>query len=51
MADQEPVRVESELELLERTLLECEGNKARAARTLGIPRSTLFRRLKKAGLT
>jgi len=51
MADQEPVRVESELELLERTLLECEGNKARAARTLGIPRSTLFSRLKKAGLT
>lgn len=58
MSRNEPVRPgiedsspESEAELLSRTLDECGGNKSKAARKLGIPRSTLFSRLKKAGLT
>ena len=51
MAERQPIRDEGDVELLERTLRECDGNKTHAARKLGIPRSTLFSRLKKAGLT
>jgi len=51
MAERQPIRPESDSELLRRTLQECDGNKSHAARKLGIPRSTLFSRLKKAGLT
>lgn len=51
MNEQQPVREETSRELLERTLSECDGNKSHAARKLGIPRSTLFSRLKKAGLS
>ena len=51
MAERQPIRAESDAELLERTLQECDGNKSHAARKLGIPRSTLFSRLKKEGLT
>lgn len=36
--------------LLERALRDCGGNKAEAARKLGIPRSTFFSKLKKAGM-
>jgi transcriptional regulator with GAF, ATPase, and Fis domain len=42
---------ESEFSLLQRVLEESNGNKSKAARSLGIPRSTFFSRLKKAGLT
>lgn len=38
---------ETEDELIRRTLLECEGEMSRAARRLGIARSTLYRRLKR----
>lgn len=41
---------ESEAEMLQRVLRECGGNKSRAARQLGMPRSTFFSKLKKAGL-
>jgi transcriptional regulator with PAS, ATPase and Fis domain len=41
---------ETERALLTRVLGECDGNKSRAAREMGIPRSTFFSRLKKAGL-
>ncbi|MHC4878986.1 MAG: sigma 54-interacting transcriptional regulator [Planctomycetota bacterium] len=41
---------ESETEMLQRVLRECAGNKSKAARQLGMPRSTLFSKLKKAGL-
>ena len=51
MKEQEPVREETNREMLERTLRECNGNKSHAARKLGIPRSTLFSRLKKEGIT
>jgi len=51
MNEQVPIREETNRELLERTLRECNGNKSHAARKLGIPRSTLFSRLKKAGIT
>ena len=51
MNEQEPIREETNRDLLERTLRECDGNKSHAARKLGIPRSTLFSRLKKAGIT
>lgn len=36
--------------ILERALRDCGGNKAEAARKLGIPRSTFFSKLKKAGM-
>jgi transcriptional regulator of acetoin/glycerol metabolism len=41
----------SEIEILRRALQENGGNKSKAARSLGIPRSTFFSRLKKVGLT
>ncbi|MBI1313245.1 AAA domain-containing protein [bacterium] len=41
---------ESDVELLKRVLRQCGGNKSRAARHLGMPRSTFFSKLKKAGL-
>jgi len=40
-----------EVELLQKIMRECRGNKSEAARKLGVPRSTLFSRLKKAGLS
>lgn len=40
----------SEPEQLKMALAECEGNKAQAARMLGMPRSTYFSKLKKYGL-
>lgn len=43
--------VETEADILRKALREAGGNKSRAARALGIPRSTFFSRLKKAGLT
>jgi len=46
-----PQSAESEADLLSRILTECGGNKSSAARQLGIPRSTFFSRLKKAGLS
>ena len=55
MTANEPIRpaseTESETATLERILRECNGNKAQAARKLGIPRSTLFSKLKKCGLS
>lgn len=42
---------EAERELLLSSLQQCQGNKARAARLLGLPRSTFFSKLKKFGLT
>jgi len=36
-----------EYELIIQTLAECNGNKAKAARKLGIHRSTLYEKLKK----
>jgi transcriptional regulator with GAF, ATPase, and Fis domain len=42
---------DSEIEILRRALQENGGNKSKAARSLGIPRSTFFSRLKKVGLT
>ena len=41
---------ETEADLLQRVLRESNGNKSKAARSMGIPRSTFFSRLKKAGL-
>lgn len=40
----------AEREILVRALRDCDGNKARAARQLGLPRSTYFSRLKKYGI-
>ena len=42
---------DAERELLLSALQQCRGNKARAARLLGLPRSTFFSKLKKHGLT
>jgi transcriptional regulator of acetoin/glycerol metabolism len=39
-----------EVHLLQQALADCGGNKAEAARSLGIPRSTFFSKLKKHGL-
>lgn len=39
-----------ELTLLREALNKCQGNKAEAARSLGMPRSTFFSKLKKHGL-
>ena len=39
-----------EREVLEEALKNCQGNKAEAARLLGMPRSTFFSKLKKFGL-
>jgi transcriptional regulator with GAF, ATPase, and Fis domain len=44
-------RVRREREELVRALAEARGNKAEAARALGIPRSTLLSRMQKHGLT
>jgi transcriptional regulator with PAS, ATPase and Fis domain len=43
--------MEKEKELILKTLLETNGNKAEAARRLGIERSTLYEKLKKHGIT
>jgi transcriptional regulator of acetoin/glycerol metabolism len=51
MAESFDPQFETELETLQRALQESGGNKSKAARSLGIPRSTLFSRLKKVGLT
>lgn len=42
---------DAERELLISTLQQCGGNKARAARLLGIPRSTFFSKLKKYAIS
>lgn len=41
----------SEPEQLKRALVECAGNKAQAARMLGMPRSTYYSKLKKYGIS
>ena len=46
----QPGEISDERELLEQALKGCEGNKAEAARSLGMPRSTFFSKLKKHGL-
>lgn len=50
MAESFDTEPDSEIEILRRALLENGGNKSKAARSLGIPRSTFFSRLKKVGL-
>lgn len=50
-ANAERTREEAaEREILVRALRDCGGNKAKAARQLGLPRSTYFSRLKKYGI-
>ena len=41
-------RAESELQMIERVLAECDGNRQEAARRLGIGRATLWRKLNRA---
>lgn len=42
---------QAEKELLIRAIRDCDGNKYRAAKLLGIPRSSLYSKLRKFGLT
>jgi DNA-binding NtrC family response regulator len=51
MAESFDASPDSEVEILRRVLQENGGNKSKAARSLGIPRSTFFSRLKKVGLS
>ncbi|MDX1593305.1 MAG: sigma-54 dependent transcriptional regulator [Gammaproteobacteria bacterium] len=44
-----PTLAELEARYIERVLAACDGNKAQAAKRLGIDKTTLWRRLKKAG--
>lgn len=46
--DQRPLE-EVEMEHIQRVLRKCKNNQAKAARTLGIGRNTLWRKLKKSG--
>lgn len=50
MSEPQEAQYETEIEVLQRALRESGGNKSKAARSLGIPRSTFFSRLKKVGL-
>jgi transcriptional regulator with GAF, ATPase, and Fis domain len=43
-------RQEDEKGMIEQALQECQGNRAEAARLLGMPRSTFFSKMKKHGL-
>jgi two-component system response regulator HydG len=43
--------VENEMKLLEETLNDCNWNKKEAARRLGISRNTLYRKLRKYGIS
>ena len=47
-SDDDPV---SERRMLVEALQQCDGNKTKAARRLGLPRSTYFSKLKKYGIT
>jgi len=49
-ANDSPLMAENERVLLEKVLGECNWNKKRAARRLGIGRSTLYAKLKKHGI-
>jgi transcriptional regulator of acetoin/glycerol metabolism len=42
---------DAEREMLVKALEQCGGNKAQAARELGLPRSTYYSKLKKFGIT
>lgn len=46
----EPARLDPQAEELMRLMSRCRGNRARAARELGVSKTTLWRRLKKYGL-
>jgi DNA-binding NtrC family response regulator len=50
VTDDISLMAENERALLERVLTECNGNKKKAARQLGIGRSTLYNKLKKHGI-
>lgn len=49
--DAEPTSLDAELHQLRSALEQCGGNKAEAARLLGMPRSTFFSKLKKYALS